>query len=974
MDKAMPTDKIIVRGARQHNLKNIDIDIPRNRLVVITGLSGSGKSSLAFDTLYAEGQRRYVESLSAYARQFLERMDKPDADLIEGLSPAIAIEQKSTTTNPRSTVGTVTEIHDYLRLLFARIGRPHCHRCGKPITAQSVQQIVDQIMAFGPGTKVAVLAPVITDQKGAHKRLFQKLRRDGFARVQVDGKPYDLGETLSLDKDTPHTVEVVVDRLVVKDTVRNRLADSLELAMGLTEGVVVLDVFGFQRLVFSEKAACLTCGVSYPPFAPASFSFNSPQGACPACNGLGSTMVFDPELVVPDPEISLRQGAIAPWENRHSVYFFQVLDVITARYHVDIHTPFKAFPGPLKDLLLYGSRGESIVFYLERNGRRYTYSRPFEGAIPSLERRYKETTSQHVRDDIERFMNVQPCPACAGTRLRPESLAVKVGGQSIHQVAKQCVEGLGGFLGSLQLTEKETVISKRIINEIGQRLLFLTRVGLGYLTLDRPSATLSAGEWQRIRLATQISSKLTGVIYVLDEPSIGLHQRDNQRLLETLRTMRDMGNTVLVVEHDAETILAADHVIDLGPEAGAQGGHVVFSGSPQDLLRHDSSLTGQYLSGRKTIPIPTQRRPLTQGWLSLVDARGNNLKGITARFPLGCLVCVTGVSGSGKSTLVIDTLFRALTRYFYRSKKPVAPFERLEGLQNLDRVIHIDQSPIGRTPRSNPATYSGLFAHIRRLFAGTPDARVRGYKPGRFSFNVKGGRCEACRGDGVIKIEMHFLPDVYVTCDVCRGKRYNRETLEVRYKGNDVSDVLNMTVRQSLGFFGKVQEMKTKLETLADVGLDYLQLGQPATILSGGEAQRLKLSRELSKRGQGRTVYILDEPTTGLHFVDIRRLLYVLNRLVDTGNTVVVIEHNMDVIKSADYIVDLGPEGGDQGGRIVGCGRPEEIAQMPESHTGWFLRKALSPNISGQESIEKPSSSIRRFLPYATNECLPSAS
>lgn len=937
----MFSDKIIVRGARQHNLKNIDVDIPRNRLVVVTGLSGSGKSTLAFDTLYAEGQRRYVESLSAYARQFLERMDKPDVDAIEGLSPAIAIEQKSTTKNPRSTVGTVTEIHDYLRVLFARVGKPHCHQCGRPIISQSVQQIVDQVMALEPGTKVIILSPVVTGQEGTHEDLFQRLRRDGFARVQVDGTILDLEETISLDKDTRHSVEVVVDRLVIKDSARNRLADSIELAMGLSEGLVTIDITGGEPLIFSEKAACLVCNISYPPFTPANFSFNSPYGACPACDGLGSMMVFDPDFVVPNPELSLRDGAIAPWENRHSVYFFQVLDAITSRYRVDMYRPFKNFPEPLKDLLLYGSKGEPIDFYLERGGRRYAYTRPFEGVIPSLKRRYKETTSPHVRENIERFMNVRPCPSCHGARLRPESLAVKVGGASIHEVSRRSISELLKFFHSLQLGQRESTIANRILKEIGERLVFLTRVGLEYLTLDRASATLSSGEWQRIRLATQISSKLTGILYVLDEPSIGLHQRDNQRLLSTLQQMRDLGNTVIVVEHDPETILSADHVIDMGPGAGVRGGHLVFSGHPEALLQHETSITGQYLSGRKVIPVPTNPRPLTNGCLTLEGARQNNLKDIRVQFPLGCLVCVTGVSGSGKSTLVIETLYRALARRFYRSRKGAGKYSRLTGLEKVDSVVHIDQSPIGRTPRSNPATYTGVLTHIRDLFATTPDARIRGYKPGRFSFNVKGGRCEVCRGDGIIKIEMHFLPDVYVTCDVCRGKRYNRETLEVKYKGKNISDVLDMTVNQALDFFYKLHNIREKLKTMIDVGLGYIHLGQPATTLSGGEAQRLKLSKELSRRGTGGTVYVLDEPTTGLHFADIQKLLDVLNRLADAGNTIVVIEHNMDVIKSADYVIDLGPEGGDQGGQVVGCGRPEEIAQLADSHTGRFLRKVL---------------------------------
>jgi excinuclease ABC subunit A len=935
-------DTIILRGARQHNLKNIDLDIPRGKLVVITGLSGSGKSTLAFDTLYAEGQRRYVESLSAYARQFLERMDKPDVDTIEGLSPAIAIEQKSTTKNPRSTVGTITEIHDYLRVLFARIGRPHCHECGRPITAQSVQQIVEQLTALEPGTKIVVLSPVLTGKKGGHKRLLARLRRDGFARVQIDGEDLELSEDITLKENKRHSIEVVVDRLVIKESIRNRLADSIELAMGLADGFLTVHVMGGNKLVFSEKAACAECGTAYPPFSPASFSFNSPQGACPDCNGLGSMTVFDPDLIVPNPELSLREGAVVPWEKRHSVYFFQVLDVITARYHVDVHTPFSAFPEPLKDFLLYGSKGEPIVFYMERAGRRYNYSRPFEGVIPSLERRYKESTAQSVRDNCERFMNVQPCPQCGGARLKPESLAVKVGGESIHQVNNRSIDGLDGFFDSLNLTGRETAIAKRVLKEIHDRLLFLKRVGLGYLTLDRASATLSAGEWQRIRLATQISSKLTGVMYVLDEPSIGLHQRDNQRLLLTLKQMRDLGNTVLVVEHDAEAILSADHVIDMGPEAGARGGEIVFSGPPPSLLDHDTSTTGQYLSGRKTIPVPAKRRPAGNGYLTLIGAQSNNLKKVTVRFPLGCFVCVTGVSGSGKSTMIIDTLYRALSRHFNRSRGGVGRFEKITGLENLDGVVHIDQSPIGRTPRSNPATYSGLFTYVRERFAQTPDARVRGYKPGRFSFNVKGGRCESCRGDGIIKIEMHFLPDVYVTCDVCRGKRYNRETLDVKYKGRSIADVLNLTVREALSFFGKITKVRNKLQALADVGLDYIQLGQPATTLSGGEAQRLKLSKELSRRGTGRTIYILDEPTTGLHFADIQRLLVVLNRLTDGGNTIVVIEHNMDIIKSADYVVDLGPEGGDKGGEVTGYGRPEEIAELSHSHTGHYLQKALA--------------------------------
>ncbi|OEU52785.1 MAG: excinuclease ABC subunit A [Desulfobacterales bacterium C00003060] len=937
----MPLDKIVVRGARQHNLKNIDVDIPRNRLVVTTGISGSGKSTLAFDTLYAEGQRRYVESLSAYARQFLEQMDKPDVDSIEGLAPAIAIEQKSITKNPRSTVGTVTEIYDYLRLLFARIGKPHCHRCGQRITSQSTQEIVDQVMALETGTRVVILSPVVAGQKGAHQRLLQRLQKDGFARVRVDGKLYELDGTVLLDKNIKHSIEVVVDRLVVQESARNRLADSIELAIGLSEGVVLVDLLQGEPLIFSEKAVCMLCGISYSPFTPAGFSFNSPQGACRTCDGLGSMMVFDPDLIVPDPTLSLRDGVIVPWENRHSVYFYQVLDAITRQFSLNIHTPFNRFPEALIDLLLHGSKGKTIEFYLERDGRRYTYSRPFEGVIPNLERRYRETRSHHVREDVERFMNMRPCPECHGARLKPESLAVEVGGESVHKVCRRSVTELLDFFGAIALGSRDRAVADPILKEITERLCFLTQVGLGYLTLDRASATLSAGEGQRIRLATQIGSKLTGVLYVLDEPSVGLHQRDNQRLLSTLKQMRDLGNTVLVVEHDAETILSADHVIDMGPGAGADGGYLVFDGPPSVLLEHETSVTGKYLSGRKTIPVPARRRPMRNGHIVVEEASTNNLKDITVRFPLGCFVCVTGVSGSGKSSLVVETLYRSLARRFYHLRKAVGRYSRMTGLEKIDSVINVDQSPIGRTPRSNPATYTGVFTDIRDLFAKTPDARTRGYRPGRFSFNVKGGRCEACRGDGIIKIEMHFLPDVYVTCDVCQGKRYNRETLDIKYKGKNISEVLDMTVDQALGFFGKIKKIRTKLQALADVGLGYIRVGQPATTLSGGEAQRVKLSRELSKRATGRTVFILDEPTTGLHFADIQKLLDVLGRLTDAGNTIIVIEHNMDVIKSADYIVDLGPEGGDKGGYVVKCGTPEEIAGTPASHTGRFLSKVL---------------------------------
>lgn len=937
----MGLDKIIIRGARQHNLKNINVDIPRNRLVVVTGLSGSGKSTLAFDTLYAEGQRRYVESLSAYARQFLERMDKPDVDTIEGLSPAIAIEQKSAGHNPRSTVGTVTEIYDYLRVLFARIGHPHCYKCGRPITPQTIQQIVDQILALPEGTKIVILAPIIRGQKGSHQKLFQQLRKNGFIRVRIDGETIELEHDLSLDKKKKHTIEVVVDRLIVKKTVKNRLADSLELAMGQSDGLVTADVVGGKPLFFSERAACIHCGISYPEITPASFSFNSPQGACPACDGLGTMTIFDPELIVPDPDLSLRKGAVVPWENRHSVHFHQILDALTHHYGVDIYTPLSDLPYSFTDVLLYGSKGEEICFYFEKDGRRFSYTKPFEGVIPNLERRYKETQSPQVREEIAQFMNLRDCPECGGTRLKQEIRSIKIAGLSIDQVTSFSISEVLSFFSSLTLSGRDQAIADRILREISQRLTFLANVGLGYLTLDRASATLSGGESQRIRLATQIGSKLTGVLYVLDEPSIGLHQRDNKKLLGTLQEMRELGNTVLVVEHDPETILSADYVIDMGPGAGMNGGNVVFSGIPDALLSDQHSLTGMYLSGRAKIPVPLNRRNKARGCVVVEGASANNLKEIDVSFPLGRFICVTGVSGSGKSSLVLETLHKALARKFYRSRERVGKHKCIRGLEHVDKIININQSPIGRTPRSNPATYTGLFAPIRELISQTPEARVRGYRPGRFSFNIKGGRCEACSGDGIIKIEMHFLPDVYVTCDICHGKRYSRETLEIRYKGKNIAEILDMTVNQALSFFGNIRRIRRKLQTLVDVGLGYIHLGQSATTLSGGEAQRVKLSRELSKSDTGHTIYILDEPTTGLHFADIQKLLEVLNRLTDAGNTIIVIEHNMDVIKSADYIIDLGPEGGNKGGEVIGCGTPEEIAALDNSYTGEFLRKML---------------------------------
>jgi excinuclease ABC subunit A len=942
---SMKSEKIIIRGARQHNLKNIDVELPRNKLIVVTGISGSGKSTLAFDTLYAEGQRRYVESLSTYARQFLERMEKPDVDMIEGLSPAIAIEQKTASHNPRSTVGTVTEIYDYLRLLFARIGTPHCYKCGQPITSQTLDQIVDKVMSLTQGTRIIILSPLVSGQKGTHEKLFKRLKKEGFARVRVDGKTMEIEEVGRLDKNKKHTIDVVVDRLVVKEKIKNRLADSLELSMSQSDGLVTVDVLGVGPVLFSEKSACISCGISYPEFTPASFSFNSPQGACSKCNGLGSTTEFDPDLIIPNHELSLREGTVALWANRNTVHFIEFLDALTSHYGVDIYTPYKDLPDHFKKVLLYGSGNERIRFYFERNNRRFTYEKFFEGIIPKLERRYLETESYQSREEVKSYINFRHCPECHGSKLNRSSRSVKVGGLTIFQTTQLSVAMAHSFFEKLRLTGKKEIIAKRILKEINERLGFLENVGLGYLTLDRSAYTLSGGEGQRIRLATQIGSKLTGVLYVLDEPSIGLHQKDNQRLLATLQKMRDLGNTVLVVEHDEETIRTADHVIDMGPGAGVKGGELVFSGTPDALLNEKKSLTGQYLSGRKYIAVPSSRRPGHKIKLIIKGASQNNLKNIDVGFPLGCFICITGVSGSGKSSLVLETLHHVLAQRLYHARIPVGTHARVLGLEHIDKVINIDQSPIGRTPRSNPGTYTGVFTYIRELFSRIPEARMRGYKPGRFSFNVKGGRCEACRGDGIIKIEMHFLPDVYVACDVCRGNRYNRETLEIRYKGKNIADILGMTVNQSFSFFEKIKNIRLKLQTLIDVGLGYIHIGQPATTLSGGEAQRVKLSRELSKRGTGKTVYILDEPTTGLHMDDINKLLNVLSRLVEAGNTVIVIEHNMDVIKTADHIIDLGPEGGDEGGNIIGCGTPEEISNISGSYTGQFLRKVLVPKL-----------------------------
>jgi excinuclease ABC subunit A len=931
----------MVRGAREHNLKEVGVEIPRDTLTVITGLSGSGKSSLAFDTIYAEGQRRYVESLSAYARQFLEQMDKPDVDVIEGLSPAISIEQKTTSKNPRSTVGTVTEIYDYLRLLYARVGRPHCYNCGRPIASQTVPEIVDRIMSLPEKSKVVVLAPLVAGRKGEHLKLFDQLRKDGFVRARVNGEMVGLDEDIKLDKKKKHDIDVVVDRVVVKEGIGRRLTDSVELALRASDGQVVADVLDGGELFFSERFACDHCGISYPELTPQLFSFNSPQGACPSCDGLGTMMYFDPDLIVPNPELSLREGAAAPWSKTSSVYYMQMLEALANHYDFDVYAPFKSLSRRIQDVILYGSNGEEIQFFFEKGDRRHFYRRAFEGIINNLERRYRETDSAHIREEIEKFMNNRPCPKCEGARLRPEALAVRVGDQTIDRATAMSVDQARGFFHELDLPPRDMEIGRRVIKEITERLDFLADVGLDYLTLNRSSATLSGGEGQRIRLATQIGSRLVGVIYILDEPSIGLHQRDNARLLATLEKMRDLGNTVLVVEHDAETITSADFVVDLGPGAGLSGGEVVFAGPPEDLLACETSLTGQYLSGRKTIPVPAKRRRPGRGHLSLEKCAANNLKNISVKIPIGALTCVTGVSGSGKSTLVIETLYKALAQRLYRSKERAGQVGRITGLKNIDKVIDIDQSPIGRTPRSNPATYTQVFTFIRDLFAKLPEARARGYKPGRFSFNVKGGRCETCQGDGIIKIEMHFLPDVYVKCEACGGKRYNRDTLEILYRGASIADVLDMTVNQALEFFENVPQIKNKLETLKDVGLGYIKLGQPATTLSGGEAQRIKLSRELSKRATGRTLYILDEPTTGLHFDDIKKLLGVLNRLVDQGNSVVVIEHNLDVIKCADHIVDLGPEGGDRGGAVVAVGTPEQVAKKTDSHTGRFLQKVL---------------------------------
>ena len=941
----MAVEHITIKGAREHNLKNLSLTLPREKLVVITGLSGSGKSSLAFDTIYAEGQRRYVESLSAYARQFLELMEKPDVDSIDGLSPAISIEQKTSSKNPRSTVGTVTEIYDYLRLLYARIGKVFCYGCGRQITSQTVQHIVDQVQAIPIGKKVMILSPVARNRKGEFKKEILDMKRKGFVRARINGEVRSLDEEIVLNKKFKHTLEIVVDRLVIKENMGKRLADSVETALNHGEGSLVVTILDNkekpQELLFSEKFACSYCNISYPELEPRLFSFNNPQGACAQCDGLGIKMVIDPELVVPDPRLSIRDGALKPWEKRSSIYFHQMLDTISSHFKFKLSTPFQKLSKKIRDVLLFGSGDEPIKYYFEKDGRKQFYTDTFDGVIPDLKRRYRETDSSSTREEITRYMRPLSCQTCEGDRLRKEAVSVKIAGLNIVELTAFSIGQAYQYFQKLTLTRQEHNIARRIVKEIKERLGFLTNVGLEYLSLDRSSATLSGGESQRIRLATQIGSSLMGVLYVLDEPSIGLHQRDNDRLLNTLFRLRDLGNTVIVVEHDEATIRSADYVVDLGPGAGVHGGETIFAGSPRALLKCKDSLTGQYLSGKKKIPLPKTRRKGNGKILEIHGARENNLKEISVKIPLGCFVCVTGVSGSGKSTLTIDILYKALARHFWNSIDKPGEFKKIQGLQWLDKVIDIDQSPIGRTPRSNPATYTGVFTLVRELFSQVPESRVRGYKPGRFSFNVKGGRCEACQGDGVIKIEMHFLPDVFVTCEVCQGKRFNRETLEILYKGKNIADILNMTAEEAKNFFINIPAIKIKLQTITDVGLDYIRLGQQATTLSGGEAQRVKLSKELSKRSTGRTLYILDEPTTGLHFADIENLLRVLGKLVDSGNTVVIIEHNMDVIKTADYIIDLGPEGGDGGGQVLAEGPPEKVAKIKASYTGQYLKEYL---------------------------------
>jgi len=952
----MSQEKIIIKGAREHNLKGLDVEIPRNKLVVITGLSGSGKSSLAFDTLYAEGQRRYVESLSSYARQFLEQMSKPKVDYVEGLSPAISIEQRKASSNPRSTVATLTEIHDYLRLLFAHMGIAHCYRCGRKISPQTIENITDQVMSFPSGSAIQILSPLVRGRKGEYRELIEQIRREGYLRIRVDGKIRVLDEEdIFLNKNKKHILEIVVDRLEVKKGIESRLVDSLELASERANGLVIVTrkiEDKEEEYIFSRHFNCPECGISYEEISPRMFSFNSPYGACPACNGLGTRQTVDPELVVPDKEKSLREGVIAPWEEgvgfyrwarTASRYYFRQFSALAKHYDFSLDTPFKDLSPRIQKVILHGSDSEEIEFTGRRGNEIYHYSTPFEGAVPNLERRYRESDSEYVREEIHKYVRETPCFQCGGARLRPESLAVTLRGRSIYDVVKMSIKESEDFFRRIKLNAREKLIAEDIVKEIRKRLGFMVSVGLGYLTLDRRIGSLSGGEVERIRLATQIGSGLVGVIYILDEPTIGLHQRDIGRLLDTLKKLRDLGNTVIIVEHDRSTIEAADHIIDLGPGAGEHGGEIVAQGSLQDIISSPGSLTGKYLKGELKVPLPVCRRhPVDDHYLKIVGVSEHNLKSINAEIPLGTFTCITGVSGSGKSTLIEDVLYKALAVHFYKSREKPGKFERLEGLEYIDRVVVIDQSPIGRTPRSNPATYTGFFTPIRQLFAKVEEARMRGYNQGRFSFNVRRGRCQQCRGEGMIKIEMQFLPDVYVPCDACKGKRYNKETLQIKYKGKNIAEILEMTVEEALQFFRRIPQIKFKLKTIYDVGLGYIHLGQSATTLSGGEAQRVKLSKELSKKGTGRTLYLLDEPTTGLHFADIEKLVNVLNQLVDKGNTVVVIEHNPDVIKVADYVIDLGPEGGDEGGEIVACGTPETLTQNPRSHTGKILKEVFS--------------------------------
>lgn len=938
-------DKIIVKGARVHNLKNVSLEIPRDKLIVFTGLSGSGKSSLAFDTLYAEGQRRYVESLSAYARQFLGQMNKPDVDYIEGLSPAISIDQKTTSKNPRSTVGTITEIYDYLRLLYARIGIPHCPKCGKVISKQSVDQIVDQVMALGDKTKIQILAPIIRGKKGTHERVLDNIKKNGYVRARVDGEIYELAEEdIKLEKTKKHNIEAVIDRLIIKEGMEGRLSDSLEAALRLAEGLVIINVIGDKDILFSENFACADCGISIQEFEPRMFSFNAPYGKCDKCDGLGTLMEIDPNLVIPNKNLSVMEGAIATWGEgrlKEDSWTYAILQALSKEYDLDLNKPIKELSKEHLYLLLYGTDGHKLSITYTKDGVKGLYSYSYDGEINSLIKRYKETNSDVIKNEIEQYMSNKACPKCKGARLNNEVLAVTVGGKNIYEFTKMPIKEELEFISSITLSEKERIISGQIVKEIRSRLEFLVNVGLDYLNLSRSSGTLSGGEAQRIRLATQIGSALMGVLYILDEPSIGLHQRDNDKLIQTLKNLREVGNTVIVVEHDEDTMREADYIVDIGPRAGEHGGQIIAAGPVNEIMACKESITGQYLTGEKSIKVPEERRKGNGNFIAVTGAKENNLKNLNVKFPLGVLTMVTGVSGSGKSTLVNEILYKGLNKIVNKSKNPTGAYKEITGYENIDKIIDIDQSPIGRTPRSNPATYTGTFDIIRELFSQTPEAKMRGYKPGRFSFNVKGGRCEACSGDGIIKIEMQFLSDVYVPCEVCKGKRYNRETLEVKYKGKNIDDVLNMTVEEALEFFENIPRIKNKIQTLKDVGLGYIRLGQPSTQLSGGEAQRIKLAFELSKRSTGKTLYILDEPTTGLHVDDVNRLVEILQRLVDAGNTVIVIEHNLDMIKCADYIIDLGPEGGDKGGTLVAQGTPEKIVENDNSYTGRYLKKLL---------------------------------